>query len=206
MEYCFSKERIKCIYLTRDNYEELLQEDYPDYKNDYIKLEITDEGIIVNPYDMVHVSKTYRFGWWDEEDVDKGYLSYGKFPEWHHYTDDEFNRKFTKGMACNETWILCAERCPGISDCKYYDDSLHEHYDAFWVTMLENNWGLTCSTKMCYRPERGLWYKDGSDMCMVGKVIAWMPLVKPKAYQLQKKEDGYYGIFNGRTTKITGNT
>lgn len=32
MEYCFSKERIKCIYLTRDNYEELLQEDYPDYK------------------------------------------------------------------------------------------------------------------------------------------------------------------------------
>lgn len=31
---------------------------------------------------------------------------------------------------------------------------------------------------------RGLWNKDGSDMHMVGTVIAWMLLVKPKAYQL----------------------
>ena len=88
----------------------------------------------------------------------------------------------------NTNWILCKDRLPTKTDCLHYDDLTMEHFDCFWVTMLQNNCGLTYSTRMCYRPERNLWYRNGSDMSGVdaSKIIAWMPLVVPNPYKINE--------------------
>lgn len=85
---CISKEKIKCFYLTKDNYEEFLEETYPNYKADYIKIEVTEEAIEVQSYDMVHISRVFHFGWWVEE-----WLPY-EYPHWIRYDDKEFEEKF----------------------------------------------------------------------------------------------------------------
>lgn len=99
METCISKKTFRCIYLTKENYEELIKEDYPDYKSEYINIEITDEGVLINTYDMVHLSKVYPFGWWVEEDIGNGYLDYGYNSVWNHYTDYEFKNSFQKNKS-----------------------------------------------------------------------------------------------------------
>ena len=88
MQKCISKDQIRCIYLTKDNYEQFLKETYPSYKNDYINVEVTDKEVIVNACDMVHTSRNYSFGWWVEESSDYEY------PQWWYYTDDEFKEKY----------------------------------------------------------------------------------------------------------------
>lgn len=177
MEYCFSMEKIKCIYLTKDNYEELLKEDYPDYKSDYMNLEITSEGIIVNACDMVHESKTYSFGWWVEELVDCDCMM-GAYPKWRHYSDDEFKIKFQREADGNRQWIVCDERLPDKNSCKCYDVVCHNSYGAFWVTVLRED-GSTYLTKLLYCPESKLWY---SDVPAFYNVIAWMPITEPEPY------------------------
>lgn len=92
----------------------------------------------------------------------------------------------------NDDWILCKDRLPTITDCRHYDNLTMEHFDCFWVTILQNSHGLTYTTRMCYRPERNLWYKDGRDMDAVdpNKIIAWLPIDIPKPYRIiENKND-----------------
>ena len=98
------------------------------------------------------------------------------------YQRDCYLREITDIVKGN--WILCKDRLPSKTDCLHYDDLTMEHFDCFWVTMLQNSHGLTYSTRMCYRLERNLWYRNGSDMSGVdtSKIVAWMPLVIPKPY------------------------
>ena len=88
----------------------------------------------------------------------------------------------------NENWILCENRLPTKTDCLNYDNLTMEHFDCFWVTILKNSYGLTYTTRMCYRPERNLWYRNGFDMSAVdeSKIVAWMPLIVPKPYRLNQ--------------------
>lgn len=88
MKTCTSKEEIRCFYLTKDNYEEFLEEAYPSYKADYIEIEVTDKAIEVHAYDMIHVSRVFHFGWWVEE-----YIPY-EYPTWIPYSDEEFKEKY----------------------------------------------------------------------------------------------------------------
>lgn len=178
MERCVSTNELRCIYLTKENYKELLEEVYPEYKNDYIIVKITDKAIFVESFDMIHSSMEFRFGWWVEE------LSGYEYPKWNYYTDDEFKHQFQR----KSEWSLCKDKLPSISDCHNYDDYTNEHYDAFWVTVLQNQHGLSYSTKMCYRPERNLWYRDGSDLKSVENVIAWMPLSWPEPYRISDSD------------------
>ena len=85
-----------------------------------------------------------------------------------------------------ENWILCKDRLPTKLDCLNYDTVTDEHFDCFWVTILQNSCGLTYTARMCYRPERNLWYQNGANMSAVdaSKIVAWMPIIVPKAYQL----------------------
>lgn len=96
MQKCICKKKLKCFYLTKDNYEELLELDCPNYrsKNDYIKVKVTDKEIIVESYEQVipHVLRSYRFGWWVGT---VGYSLYvDEWPTWEHYTDKEFEKNF----------------------------------------------------------------------------------------------------------------
>lgn len=87
----------------------------------------------------------------------------------------------------NPNWILCKDRLPSKTDCLYYDYLTMEHFDCFWVTILQNRHGLTFTTRMCYRPERNLWYRNGYDMSPVdvNRIVAWMPLAIPKPYRFE---------------------
>lgn len=92
----------------------------------------------------------------------------------------------------NNDWILCKDRLPAITDCRHYDNLTMEHFDCFWVTMLQNSHGLTYATRMCYRPKRNLWYRDGRNMDAVdpNKIIAWMPIDIPKPYRIIENKNG----------------
>lgn len=89
MKTCISKEELRCFYLTKDNYKEFLDEVYPDYKNDYISIEITDNAVKVHEYDLVHMSQEFQYGWYvEEESIYQGY------PTWEHYSDEYFKENF----------------------------------------------------------------------------------------------------------------
>ena len=86
---CVSKEELRCFYLTKDNCEDLLEELYPDYENNYISIEITDNAVKVHAYDMVHLSQEFQYGWYvEEENIYQGY------PIWEHYSDEYFKNNF----------------------------------------------------------------------------------------------------------------
>ena len=104
------------------------------------------------------------------------------------YQRDCLLQEITDIVNSKTNWILCKDRLPNEKDCLYFDNFVKEHFDCFWVTILQNSHGLTYATRMCYRPERNLWYRNGSNMSGVdaSKIIAWMPLVVPNPYKINE--------------------
>ena len=88
MMECVSKSKQRVIFLADDNWEEILKEDYPNYKDEYITVEVKDNAVIVKAHDLAHASKIYKFGYWVEE-----YRDY-EYPEWVHYTEEEFEENY----------------------------------------------------------------------------------------------------------------
>ena len=89
-------------------------------------------------------------------------------------------------------WIPVSERLPGKEDCQRYDFDNEEPIGIFWVTILQNRSGLTYTTKMCYRPGRGIWYRNGSEMNRRSgwtghRIVAWMPMDIPEPYQMNEQ-------------------
>ena len=86
---CISKEELRCFCLTKNNCKDLLEELYPDYKNDYILIEITDSAVKIKAYDMIHMSQDFQYGWYvEEENIYQGY------PTWRYYSDKYFKENF----------------------------------------------------------------------------------------------------------------
>ena len=77
-------------------------------------------------------------------------------------------------------WISTKKQLPQIYDCKGYDSIANEHYGPFLCT-LDGGAAGRYVTKLCFRPERNLWYRNGSDMESIdsNKIIAWKNLPRP---------------------------
>lgn len=125
MKKCILNNQYRCIYLTKNNYEEFLKEACPNYDQDYITVEVTDKAVEVHAYDMIHVSREFQYGWWVEESDTYGY------PMWFSYSEDEFKRKFqTEESKCEDCAGCTSWKCDCVNERDYavneFANFLHE--------------------------------------------------------------------------------
>ena len=85
MNECINQTKIKCVFLTKDNYEDFLKEVISNYENrEYIQIKITEDSVIAY-LDVLGKSQSYLLNFWYVNE---------EYNKWIRYSDTEFRNKY----------------------------------------------------------------------------------------------------------------
>lgn len=98
LKHCRPKEKLNCIYLTKENtnkFVNILKEYSDSYKYKNIELcQVYDEYLVIKRYignfNNDYTLETYYYNHWYVEEFDY----YGEFIGWNPYSDENFDKYF----------------------------------------------------------------------------------------------------------------